>query len=46
MVRWPTTYLGAWAFDVHPVAAGVVELREAYEAADLIRNNRNKETYT
>ena len=27
--------LGAWAFDVHAVAAGVVELREADKAADL-----------
>ena len=35
-------YLGAWAFDVHAVAAGVVELREANKAADLHGKERTR----
>jgi hypothetical protein len=34
-------YLGVWAFDVHPVASGVVELRQADETADLNRKQGN-----
>jgi hypothetical protein len=46
-MRWPAGYLGAWAFDVHAVAAGVVEIREANKAADLNGKERamNKETW-
>jgi hypothetical protein len=33
-------YLGAWAFDVHAVAAGVVELRETNKVADLNATDR------
>lgn len=34
-------YLGVWAFDVHPVASGVVELRQSDETADLNRKQGN-----
>ena len=35
-------YLGAWAFDVHAVAAGVVELGEANKAEDLHGKERTR----